>query len=47
MMCDSISVPDSAASTIKQRALELIAQVSTRPGRYRPSDAVLAFLESL
>jgi hypothetical protein len=33
--------------TIKQRALELTAPVSTPPGRYRPSDAVLAFLESL
>ena len=36
-----------ADMTIKQRALELTAQVSTPPGRYRPKDAVLAFLESL
>jgi hypothetical protein len=33
--------------TIKQRALELTAQVSTPPGRYRPNDTVLAFLENL
>jgi hypothetical protein len=33
--------------TIKQRALELTAQASTPPGRYRPNDAVLAFLDSL
>ena len=36
-----------ADMTIKQRALELTAQASTPPGRYRPKDAVLAFLESL
>ena len=36
-----------AGMTIKQRALELTAQVSTPPGRYRPKDAVLAFLEGL
>ena len=36
-----------ADMTIKQRALELTAQVSTPPGRYRPKDAVLAFLEGL
>jgi integrase/recombinase XerC len=36
-----------ADMTIKQRALELTAQVATPPGRYRPNDAVLAFLESL
>lgn len=36
-----------ADMTIKQRALELTAQASTPPGRYRPNDAVLAFLESL
>lgn len=32
---------------IKQRAIELTAPLSTPPGRYRPNDAVLAFLESL
>ena len=36
-----------ADMTIKQRALELTAPASTPPGRYRPKDAVLAFLESL
>ena len=36
-----------ADMTIKQRALELTTPVSTPPGRYRPEDAVLAFLESL
>ena len=33
--------------TIKERALALTTPPSVRPGRYRPTDAVLAFLESL
>lgn len=36
-----------ADMTIKQRALELTAQTATPPGRYRPNDALLAFLEGL
>lgn len=33
--------------TIKERALALTAPASVKPGRYRPPDTVLAFLESL
>jgi len=33
--------------TIKERALALVAAPEIAPGRYRPSDAVLAFLEGL
>jgi hypothetical protein len=33
--------------TIKQRALELTTPTTTPPGRYRPNDALLAFLEGL
>jgi site-specific recombinase XerD len=33
--------------TIKEKALALTTPASARPGRYRPSDKVLAFLESL
>ncbi|MDF3313616.1 MULTISPECIES: tyrosine-type recombinase/integrase [Rhodococcus] len=36
-----------ADMTIKQRALELTTPTSASPGRYRPDDALLAFLESL
>jgi site-specific recombinase XerD len=36
-----------ADMTIKQHALELTNPVSAPPGRYRPSDTLLAFLESL
>jgi site-specific recombinase XerD len=36
-----------ADMTIKQRALELIAPTSTPPGRYQPTDSLLAFLEGL
>jgi len=36
-----------ADMTIKQRALELTAPASVPPGRYRPADALLAFLEGL
>lgn len=36
-----------ADMTIKQRALALTAPTSTPPGRYRPRDSLLAFLESL
>jgi hypothetical protein len=33
--------------TIKEKALALTTPTSARPGRYRPQDKVLAFLESL
>lgn len=33
--------------TIKQRAIDRTAPPGTKPGRYRPPDALLAFLESL
>ena len=36
-----------ADMTIKERALALTTPATARPGRYRPSDKVLAFLESL
>jgi site-specific recombinase XerD len=36
-----------ADMTIKQRALELLTPVSSPPGRYRPTDSLLAFLEAL
>jgi len=36
-----------ADMTIKQRALERTAPASISPGRYRPSDSLLAFLEGL
>ncbi|MDQ3092167.1 MAG: site-specific integrase [Actinomycetota bacterium] len=33
--------------TIKERALALVTPAAVKPGRYKPSDAVLAFLEGL
>ena len=36
-----------ADMTIKERALARVASASLRPGRYRPPDSLLAFLESL
>src|SRR4051812_26967468 len=36
-----------ADMTLKQRALERTTPLGTRPGRYQPSDKVLAFLEQL
>ena len=33
--------------TIKERALARTASPSVKPGRYRPPDKLLAFLESL
>jgi hypothetical protein len=33
--------------TIKQRALDATTPSSAAPGRYRPNDKLLAFLESL
>jgi site-specific recombinase XerD len=36
-----------ADMTIKERALALVAPATVKPGRYTPSDDVLAYLESL
>jgi len=36
-----------ADMTIKEKALALTAPVTVRPGRYRPTDKTLAFLDSL
>ena len=36
-----------ADMTIKQRALDRTTPPKARPGRYQPSDAILAFLDSL
>ncbi|MGH2386337.1 MAG: tyrosine-type recombinase/integrase [Candidatus Limnocylindria bacterium] len=36
-----------ADMTIKQRALDLTTPASSPPGRYRPTDSLLAFLEAL
>ena len=33
--------------TIKERALALTTPTEIRPGRYRPADKVMAFLDSL
>jgi integrase len=33
--------------SIKQRALERTTPISSKPGRYKPPDRLLAFLESL
>jgi site-specific recombinase XerD len=36
-----------ANMAIKERALARTAPPATRPGRYRPSDSLLAFLDNL
>ena len=36
-----------ADMSIKERALACTAPLHTKPGRYRPSDQLLAFLDSL
>ena len=36
-----------ADMAIKQKALDLTTPTSIAPGRYRPADPLLAFLESL
>jgi integrase/recombinase XerD len=36
-----------ADMTIKERALARTTPPATKPGRYKPTDAVLAFLDSL
>lgn len=34
-------------TTIKQEAIDKIGAIDTPPGRYKPNDTLLAFLESL
>ena len=36
-----------ADPALKERAIARTAPLGTKPGRYRPSDPLLAFLESL
>jgi integrase len=36
-----------ADMTIKERALARLTPLSAKPGRYRPPDTLLAFLENL
>ena len=36
-----------ADMSIKERALARVTPLSAKPGRYRPPDSLLAFLESL
>jgi len=36
-----------ADMTIKERALARLTPLSAKPGRYRPSETLLAFLENL
>jgi integrase/recombinase XerD len=36
-----------ADMTIKQRALDRTTPPNTKPGRYQPTDSLLAFLEAL
>jgi site-specific recombinase XerD len=43
----STSIYLHADMSIKQRALDATTPSSTKPGRYRPNDKLLAFLESL
>lgn len=44
---DTTQIYLHADLTIKERALARIAPLDARPGRYRPSDSLLAFLEAL
>jgi site-specific recombinase XerD len=44
---DTTSIYLHADLTIKQRALDRTTPARIPPGRYRPDDRVLAFLESL
>ena len=38
---------EHADTALKERAIARTAPVNTEPGRYRPSDQLLAFLENL
>jgi len=39
--------PEHADITIKEKALALTTPASAKPGRYHPTDKMLAFLEGL
>jgi hypothetical protein len=39
--------PEHADQTLKEQALARTTPVGTAPGRYRPSDELLTFLETL
>jgi hypothetical protein len=41
-----LTPPEHADMTIKEQALARIQQPGTSPGRYRPPDSLLAFLDS-
>ena len=41
------TAPLHADMTIKEKALALTTPVTAQPGRYRPTDKVLAFLDRL
>ena len=38
---------EHADPALKERAISLIAPLGTKPGRYHPSDPLLAFLDQL
>ena len=38
---------EHADPALKEQAVARLAPLGTKPGRYRPSDALLAFLDSL
>jgi integrase/recombinase XerD len=38
---------EQADPSLKEQAIAKIAPTGTKPGRYRPTDALLAFLERL
>ena len=42
-----LTPPVHADLTLKQKALDRVQPAGSKPGRYRPPDAVLAFLDSL
>ena len=44
---DATQIYLHADMAIKERALARITPVGVKPGRYRPADALLAFLEQL
>ena len=44
---ESPTSPEHADLALKEKALARIAPPNTTPGRYRPPDTLLAFLEAL
>ena len=41
------SIYEHADPALKEQAIARTAPIGTKPGRYRPSDVLLAFLEGL